>query len=234
MTEYWRPKKVRKVKDSPGREYSNEFLYENLSELIPVKEIKILDIGCGSGYIREIFYNLGYNLSYTGVDIEKHKDFEKFNKYASDANFIQSKIEDFNTNNKYDLVFSICALEHIKDDFLAVKRAGRFLEKQGIQIHFVPTLWSFPLYLRHGYRRYNIARLTKMFCNEDCKIYRLGGLFSFFLHVFFITIPEAILRNNKPRKLNIYPKLLNIVNRLDRFFPILPSSYIIVTKNENL
>ena len=94
MTKYWHPKKIRKTSDSPGREYSNEFLYENFSGLLSNKEIKILDIGCGSGYVREIFHDLGYRLFYTGVDIEKHKDFERFNKCALNSNFIKTKIEE--------------------------------------------------------------------------------------------------------------------------------------------
>jgi len=232
-TKYWRPQRVKKMRDSPGREYSNEFLYENLSELLPTKEIKVLDIGCGSGYVRKIFYNLGQSLFYTGVDIKKNKRFEEFSKYALDSNFIQSKIEEFNTENKYNLVFSISALEHIENDILAVSKTSQFLEKGGIQTHIVPTFWSLFLYLCHGYRQYTPARLKRLFRKEEFEIYRLGGLFSFFLHLFFITIPEALLRNTKPRQLSIYPKLLNIANRFDCFFPIFSSVYVVITKNEN-
>lgn len=232
MTKYWHPKKVDLVKDSPGREYLNEFLYENLAGLLSNKEIEVLDIGCGSGYVREIFHNLGYRLFYTGVDIEKYKDFERFNKYTLKSNFIKTKIEDFNTENRYNLIFSISALEHIENDILAVSKAGQFLGKSGIQIHIVPTFWSLFLYPGHGYRRYGLTRLKKMF-GENFKIYRLGGLFSFFLHLFFITIPEGFLRNTRLRQSNIYPKLLNIANRFDCFFAIFSSLYVVIIKNEN-
>ena len=232
MTKYWSSKKVKKTRKSPGREYSNEFLYQNLPEILHGKKIKMLDIGCGSGYVREIFHNLGYRLFYTGVDIEKHKDFEQFNKYALRSDFIATKIEDFNTENKYNFVFSNCALEHIENDILAISKARQFLEKGGIQIHIVPTFWSLFLYLRHGYRRYSLIRLKKIF-GKSLEIYRLGGFFSFFLHLFFITIPEAIFKNNKPRQSNIYPKLLNIANGFDCFFPIFSSLYVVIAKNEN-
>ena len=89
MTKYWHPKKIEETRDSPGRAYSNRFLYENLSELLSKKEIKMLDIGCGSGYIREILYNLGYKLFYTGVDIKEHKDFKQFDKYALKSDFFK-------------------------------------------------------------------------------------------------------------------------------------------------
>lgn len=229
MTKYWRPKKIKKTDNSPGREYSNQFLYENFSELLPNKEIKMLDIGCGSGYIREIFYNLGYRLFYTGVDIEKHKDFEHFNKYTLKSDFIHTKIEDFNTKNKYNLIFSISALGHIENDILAISKTDKFLEKSGVQIHIIPSFWSLLLYLRYSYGRYTPTYLKRLF-GKNSKIYRLGGSFSFFLHLFFITIPEAIFKNTKLRRSSIYPKLLNIANKLDYFIPIFPSVYIVIVK----
>lgn len=229
MTKYWRPKKIRNGTDSPGREYSNEFLYENLRKLLFAKEVKMLDIGCGSGYVRKIFHDLGYKLFYTGLDIKKHKDFDEFNKYAVRSDFVQSKIENFNTENRYNIVFSFCVLEHIEDDNLAVLKSCKFLENNGIQIHIVPTRWSFFLYLRHGHRRYGPDRLKEMFRTDS--IYRLGGLFSFFLHFFFITIPKRILGSGRLFKSRAYSKILNIANKLDSLFPIFPSMYIIITKN---
>lgn len=228
---YWRSKKVRKGKGSPSREYAEEFLYENLCNILPDKEIKVLDIGCGSGYVRKIFHDLGYNIIYTGVDIEKHKNFEQFDKYAAKSYFIKTKIEDFNTDNKYNLIFSITALEHIEKDILAIEKNYKFLEKGGTQIHIVPSFWSLFLYLRHGYRRYTKGCLEKMF-GKNFKIYRIGGLFSFFLHLFFITIPEIILKNNKPRQSSIYPKLLNAANGLDYLAPVFSPLYIVISKNE--
>ncbi len=233
MAEYWYPQKIEETSDSPGRAYSNMFLYENLSKLPLEKEIKMLDIGCGSGYIRKIFYDLGYKLFYTGVDVEKHKNFGQFDKYSVKSDFVKTKIEDFNTDNKYNLIFSISALEHIKDDDLAITKARNFLEKKGIQIHIIPSFWSLFLYFLHGYRQYTLARLKKLFFVEKFKTYRIGGFFSFFLHLFFITISEIILKIKKPRESNVYFKLLNIANKLDRLFPIFSSIYIVITKNED-
>lgn len=234
MTKYWRPKKVKETRKSPGREYSDEFLYQNLPEILPGKEIKMLDIGCGSGHIREIFHDLGYRLFYTGVDIKKHKQFEQFNKYALNSNFIQSAIENFNTKNKYNLVFSNSTLEHIENDTLAISKAWQLLEKGGIQIHIIPSFWSLFLYLWwHGYRQYNPKRIKNLFNQKDYKIYRFGGLFSFFLHLFFITIPVFLFRTHKLRKSAVYPKLLKVSNTLDKILPICSSLYIVITENEN-
>jgi len=226
MTKFFSPKKIFPEKKSPGRIYSDRFLYENLEKIIPKKEISVLDIGCGSGYIRKIFFDLKYKLFYTGVDIKKHNDFDNFNNYSLENNFIKSKIEDFQTNKKFDLIFSICALEHIKDDKLAVSKFS-----SDLQIHIVPSFWSFFLYLNHGYRRYNPAKLKKIFKQSgSLEICRLGGFFSFILHLFFITIPERIFKSREIFKSEIYLKILNISHKLDRSIPIFPCSYVVVTK----
>ena len=227
MIKNWQPKKIGYVHESPGRALADRFLYEELGRLLPKKEVSMLDIGCGSGYIRKIFYDLGYKLFYAGVDIEKHKNFEQFNQYTGASDFVKIKIEDFNTSNTYDIVFSNCALEHIERDALAVKKSLELLKEDGVVIHIVPAFWSLFLYLRHGYRRYSINRLRKML-GRNVDIYKLGGVFSFLLHLFFITIPEVFLKTNKPRQSNLYSKLLLISNRLDRLLPLCQSFYLVV------
>lgn len=231
MTKFFSPKKIEKGKATPNRIYADRFLYEKLKEIVLKKEISILDIGCGSGYVREIFYNLGYRLFYTGVDIKKHKKFDQFNKYTLESDFVKSKIEDFQTEKKFDLIFSISALEHIKDDKLAV---SKFLSD--VQIHIVPSFWSFFLYLTHGYRRYNPSNLRRLFNNNNnLKIYRLGGFFSFIFHFFFITIPKRIFKTTKIIELKIYPKIIKIINVLDRILPVFSVMYIVINfkKNKN-
>ena len=225
MTKFFSPRKIEKQQATPGRIYSDRFLYENLEKIVTKKEIRILDIACGSGYVRKIFSDLGYKVFYTGVDIKKHQRFDQFNKYALENNFVQSKIEDFQTEKRFDLIFSISSLEHIEDDKLAVSKFS-----SDIQIHIVPSSWSWFLYLKHGYRRYNPAKIKRLFENKDLKIYRLGGFFSFIVHFFLITIPKRVFKTIKMIKLRIYPKIIKTVNLLDRILPIFPSNYIVIIK----
>lgn len=232
MIRNWWPSKIGETKDSPGRAYSDNFLYENLSRLLLEEKVKMIDIGCGSGYIRKIFYDLGYKLLYVGIDIEKHKNFGQFSEYSEKSNFVKTKIEDFSTNDKYNLVFSNCALEHIENDYLAASKSFYFLEKNGIQIHIVPTFWSLFLYFKHGYRRYTLSRLKRMFpVNFD--VYKIGGFFSFMFHLFFITIPEVFIKTNKPRQSRIYSKLLILSRKLDRILPFCPSFYLLIIKDKD-
>jgi len=234
MTKFFSPKSAEKGKATPNRIYADRFLYEKLGKIIPKKEISVLDIGCGSGYIRKVFSDLGYKVSYTGVDIKKHKQFDQFDKYVLQSDFVESKIEDFQTEEKFDLVISVSGLEHIENDKLAVSKADRFLKERGVQIHIVPSPWSWFLYLKHGHRRYTPAKLKKLFDNQNLKIYRLGGFFSFFVHFFLITIPKRIFKTVRIIELRIYPKIIKTANILDRILPIFSTIYIVIlNKNKN-
>ena len=113
---YWHTSHIGNGSDSPGRKYLDAFFEKKLPELLPRKDISVLDIGCGSGYIRKILHDLGYRVTYTGVDTVLEDDFDSYTRYADESKFIKKPIEKFETEEKFDLVFSLCALEHIEND----------------------------------------------------------------------------------------------------------------------
>lgn len=182
---YWQGNKPLEVMASPGRKCIDDFLYQNLPKLLQRKEISVLNIGCGSGYIRKILHELGYQVNYTGLYIVKHSDFDKFAEYTKHSEFVQSSIENTSILQKYDFVVSVTALEHMKNDELALRKSLQMTKREGVQIHIVPTFWSLFLYFSHGYRQYTPARVKKLFEKANVETYRLGGMFSFFLHLFF-------------------------------------------------
>ncbi|HUT22281.1 MAG TPA: class I SAM-dependent methyltransferase [Candidatus Bipolaricaulota bacterium] len=172
---YWRPIDLIPNSASPGRQFLDNFLEHKLPELILKKEIKVLDIGCGSGYVRKILADAGYVVDYTGIDVFKNDAFDQYSKYCQ-SKFFQTAIESFETDDKFDLIISISALEHIKNDSLAVEKSGKALNQGGVQIHIVPSFWVLPLYLWHGYRQYTPIRIKKLF-NEKFEVFKFGGFF---------------------------------------------------------
>lgn len=232
MTKFFSPDKVRNdMGTSPARVYADCFLYEKLGQIMPKKEVNVLDVGCGSGYIREIFSDLGYKINYSGVDIKRHDKFNDFNKCAAYSSFTVSKIEKFNTNRKFDLVLSTFVLEHTENDVLAISKMDSFLAPDGVHLHMVPSFWSFFLYFKHGYRRYSPRRIKKLFKNSE--IYRVGGLFSYFTHFILITVLKKVFKTTKIYESGRYPEILKVANMLDRALPILPIAYIILSFNKN-
>jgi SAM-dependent methyltransferase len=226
--EYWHPNRLRDGKSSPSRKYLDQFLNSELPKIVPIKNINLLDVGCGSGYVRKILADTGFTGEYTGVDLCKHDDFESFDSDSFESNLIESKIEDLNLSKKFDFIVSITALEHIENDVRTVLKCGSLLEDEGTQMHIVPTSWSRVLYLRHGYRQYDLKRIGLLFRDRVSKIYKLGGLFSFLLHTIFITIPVFIFKTDRMRDLSFYPRLIEICNKLDRCLPVCPALYVII------
>ncbi len=217
--------------DSPGRQYLNSFLKTELPKILPNKNISILDIGCGTGYIRRILEDLNYSGEYLGIDVSKEKKFsDESNKFKID--FIQKPIEDFETDKRFDLVISNTSFEHIEDDIKAGQQAKKYTKENGTQLHIVPAFWSLPIYLLHGYRQYNPERVQKVFPFEK-DIYRLGGFFTFVLYFFLITIPERLTAKMLFRKTSLYPKFLNLANKMDGLMPFMSTFYIIIIKAQD-
>lgn len=80
--------------------------------------MKILDLGCGSGYWSQIFALKGGHV--TGIDFVEGF-IEKASHNAKNAglsiNYIVANVEDYiNNSEKYDLVFSATVLQHITDE----------------------------------------------------------------------------------------------------------------------
>ena len=71
-TRFWH-KKIEDVNsNSPGRQYLDLFLESQIPKFLKdKKEIKVLDIGCGTGYLRDVLESLGYSgtVSYTHLTL---------------------------------------------------------------------------------------------------------------------------------------------------------------------
>ena len=132
------------------------------------REKKILDIGAGDGSL-SMQYQLGYN-KITLVDISENMlnlAKKKLLPYAaSNVRFVQSSIEEFNTNEKYDLIIGIGILAHVASVEDTIKKISCFLNDNGrciIQIsdseqQFTKLLGKYnqildTLFIRHGYKR---------------------------------------------------------------------------------
>ncbi len=228
---FFSPQMIGETDASLPRKYIDGFLKEQLPVHVPTGKLSILDIGCGSGYIRQILGELGYSGSYTGLDVVREPDFDEYAHSLFETRFIQMPIEEFQESNQYDLVLSNTAFEHIVDDVLAGKKARDAVKARGVEIHIVPALWSLPLYLLHGYRQYSPRRVKKVFSHYSLA-YRLGGLFSFITHFFCITLPERLTGRKVIRRQPWYPKLAEWCIRADKFLPFFGTMYVIIRHHE--
>lgn len=102
---------------------------------------KVLDIGCGVGFICQYLTQLGF--SCWGIDISS-KALDIAKKINPDSHFELSR-EDGRLNfsdEHFDLITCFGVLEHIIDQDLAVREAYRILKKGGRAIFVVPNTAS--------------------------------------------------------------------------------------------
>lgn len=217
------------VTNTPGRVLINKFVINELPRFVQTKSIKVLDIGCGSGYMRGLLSQAGYSGKYLGIDVA---DYFSKEQTGFDSSFIQTKIEDFHPREKYDLVISNTAFEHIENDALASQRSKEAVAPGGVEVHIVPSFWSLFCYLFHGYRQYSPRRLKRIFGNrQDWRVYSLGGLASSLFHFIFITLGERILKGKRPRDGAWYQKGRLIALKLDRYLPLCPLIYVVISRD---
>ncbi len=228
-TIYWKVKKISGDPVSPYRSYVNDFLLNQLNQIKKKlgENLKILEIGCGTGSLYTLIHKSGFIGDYYGVDIKKFKQLDNLEKNNLRFNFF-SKLEDIDNKTKMDVVFSITTLEHVAEDKLMLQKTIQISKSGGIHIHIVPSFWSLFLFLFHGYRQYNRSMIKQLFKDYNYTVYRFGGIFSFFLHLFFITIPFRLFGINLPEKIRSYRLLVKLCNFFDNFFPFFSATYAVV------
>ena len=105
----------------------------------PLKNIKILDIGCGGGLLSEPMCRLGAEV--TAIDASKKninvaKLHAKKNKLR--IKYICTSPEKLKINNKFDVILNMEIIEHVEDINFFLKSCSNLLRKNGIM--FVATL----------------------------------------------------------------------------------------------
>ena len=105
----------------------------------PLKNIKILDIGCGGGLLSEPMCRLGADV--TGIDAsDKNINIAKIHSKKNNLriNYICSSPEKLNVKNKFDVILNMEIVEHVEDVNLFLKSCSNLLKKDGIM--FIATL----------------------------------------------------------------------------------------------
>ena len=127
------PVRLRYIKDTIIKKFGNK------SEKLPLKNIKILDIGCGGGLLSEPLSRLGATV--TGIDAsDRNIKIAKMHlkKSKLDINYYCSSPESFEAKEKFDVVLNMEIVEHVDNvDFFLLK-SSELLKKDGLM--FIATL----------------------------------------------------------------------------------------------
>jgi 2-polyprenyl-3-methyl-5-hydroxy-6-metoxy-1,4-benzoquinol methylase len=143
------------------------------SYLLGLKNLRMLNVGCGSGELSLNLAERGHDV--VGVDIEAaHIDLARNNAIQrgapSNCQFSACALEDFRSSEPFDCIVSTDVLEHIEDDKEAIQHMMALLRPRGLLLLAVPAgPWLFGFHdeqLGH-YRRYTkktLSRLVEPYC----------------------------------------------------------------------
>lgn len=211
---------------SPGRALTEAFILRQLPTMLTHRSLRVLEIGCGSGSLTRLLAESGYSGRYVGVDIMDRFDRAVQPNFQRD--FVLADAHDFETDDRFDLVISISALEHVPEDRRLIDRLGRFVAPAGLQVHFVPSGWGLLTNLWHGYRQYTTVSLEERFGSQRTCIYAMGGVSSFMLHFLIITVGEMLLRLRLRQRLpRMYGWMLDRCLSFDRLVPFCGTNQVV-------
>ena len=144
-TEWWDPEGSFKPlhKFNPIRiKYIKDKIIQHFnikSKKIPLKNINILDVGCGGGLISVPMKRLGANV--VGIDASL-KNINVAKIYSKKKNlkikYIYSSPEKLKIKKKFDVLLMLEIIEHVDDVNLFIKQSSKFLKKNGLM--FITTL----------------------------------------------------------------------------------------------
>ena len=113
---------------------TKNFKYKNRGK--PLKNIKILDIGCGGGLLCEPLSRLGAEV--VGIDASE-KNIKIAKTHASkndlDINYYCASPENFKTKLKFDVILNMEIVEHVNDVNFFLKESSKFLKKKWIDVY---------------------------------------------------------------------------------------------------
>ncbi len=108
-------------------------LHFSTNKNLPLKNLQILDIGCGGGLISEPMSRLGAEV--TGIDASlKNINIAKIhaNKSKLDIKYLNKSPEEMSEKEKFDIILNLEVVEHVEDLDLYIKSCFRLLKKNGI------------------------------------------------------------------------------------------------------
>jgi 2-polyprenyl-6-hydroxyphenyl methylase/3-demethylubiquinone-9 3-methyltransferase len=100
---------------------------------LPLKNLKILDIGCGGGLISEPMTRLGAKV--TGIDAsDKNIQVAKLHakKNSLEINYLNTVPENLDNEDKFDIILNLEVVEHVENLDLYLSSCFKLLRKNGI------------------------------------------------------------------------------------------------------
>ena len=141
-----------------------------LNQKMPLKGLKVLEIGCGGGYCSYVLAKQ-YGCEVVGIDIYHNSNWDLFEE--TNLKFLVCNICEDNIliGEKFDLIVSFVTWEHIKKPFEALVQAKKLLKENG-KFYLYAWLYRSPM-ASHLYRHIFFPYPHLLFDDELVKKYAL-------------------------------------------------------------
>ena len=127
------PVRIRYIKDSIIQHFNIK------SKKLPLKNISVLDVGCGGGLISVPMKRLGADI--VGIDASKN-NINVAKNYSNKKNlkikYLCSSPEKLRIKKKFDVLLMLEIIEHVDDTNFFIQQSTKFLKKNGLM--FIATL----------------------------------------------------------------------------------------------
>ncbi len=111
-------------------------IFKFSSEKLNEGKLRVLDIGCGCGYLTMVVAQKNPNAIVQGIDISYEAI--KCAKDNFNLDFFQANVLDINDNNKYDVLIYNMVLHNIQNLEASIKKSYEIVKKDGIVIITIP------------------------------------------------------------------------------------------------
>ena len=113
--------------------------YNIAKKHMPLRNLSILDVGCGGGLLSEPFSRLGAKVvgidaSKKNIDIAKHH----LKKSNLKIEYFHASPENFKYSAKFDVVLNMEIVEHVENIQIFINECSKFMKKNGTM--FIATL----------------------------------------------------------------------------------------------
>ena len=113
--------------------------FDRKDKTLPLKGLKLLDIGCGGGLMSEPMCRLGADVTGIDASIKNIKIAETHSKENNlKINYLNTSPEKLKESEKFDVILNLEIVEHVENVDLYFKSCARLLKKNGLM--FTATL----------------------------------------------------------------------------------------------
>jgi SAM-dependent methyltransferase len=191
-------------RDFDGRVSTETMVLSNLCEVLVPVDSKVLDVGCGRGYVLS---NLNYMIEWVGLDVSRNE--LMFIPEDSGVVKVRAFGEDMPFESDYfDVVLCLDVLEHVRDEKRLAFELHRVLRSGGMLLLACPWKQDLSVYeteeYKQNYKQYRYRHLRSIGYEL------IGRLFSnFFLDVQTYIVAHQASQTVKPYSIRFMKLIKN-------------------------